>query len=251
MKFGLNTPKKSPSFSSLSSSNDSGRSNTWLWIFAVIIILIIVSFGCWTMTDSFTNFKTKFMKTESLKDMDVIMFMSPKCGYCQNMLAVLKDKRNDLRIIDITTDSGKKIAKEYGADNQPVPSFISVKYRTGWVGSLPTTEELIKKLSINKSSGQKNTEVPSEKSPSDKVDDMKILMFSRDGCPHCINAKMKLEESGLLNSVAVFDVTTKKGQEKIKELGIEIKGVPTFYSLKNKKMISGFKSIDSMLGELN
>lgn len=269
MKFGLVTPKKTPSLNSQSSSDESGGSNALMWIFAIVVIIIIVSFGCWTTTDSFTNFKSKFMKTESLKDIDVIMFMSPKCGYCQRMLAVIdaEGKRNDLKIIDVTTDAGKKIAKEYGSDSQPVPSFISLKYKTGWVGSLPSTAELVKKLSKSGSamanapvggasggaSGGARGAVGGASGASGAtgaISDMKIIMFSREGCPHCVNAKMKLEEAGLLGVIIPVDVTTDQGQQKIQELGLEINGVPTFYSMKNRKMTSGFRSIETVIEEL-
>lgn len=252
MKFGINSPKKIPSLITQSSNglSKSNGSNVWLWIFAVLVIIIIVSIGCWSTTDSFVNFKSKFMKTENLKDIDVIMFMNPKCQYCQKMMAVLdsEGKKNDLKIVDITTDSGKKIAKEFGSDNQPVPSFISLKYKTGWVGSLPSTAELVKKLSSNKS--QVVNETKPDLQPGDNVKDMEILMFSREGCPHCVNAKTKLEEVGLLAIITSFDVTTEEGQQKIQELGLEIKGVPSFYCIKTGKMTSGFKSVDEVLAEL-
>lgn len=249
MKFGFNTPKKSPSLnSSPNGSSGTSGSNVWLWVFAVIVIIIIVSFGCWTTTDSFTNFKSKFGKTESLKDIDVVMFMIPTCGHCQKMMEILKseNKMNDLKIVDITTESGKKIAKEFSSDTQPVPSFVSLKYQTGWIGSLPSTTELVKKLSSNKSLRTQKVETQS----SGPVNDLDIVMFFKDGCGHCVNAKNELSSAGLLDSITKFDITTEEGQQKVQELGLDIKGVPYFHSMKTGKNSSGFKSVDVIFEEL-
>lgn len=243
MKFGFNTPKKSPSLSPLSGSS---ASNVWLWVFAVIVIIIIVSFGCWTTTDSFINFKSKFGKTESLKDIDVVMFMSPTCGECKKMMEILKseNKTNDLKIVDITTEAGKKIAKEFGSDKEPVPSFVSLKYQTGWIGSLPNTAELVKELS------NKEKRETRRQTSSGPVNDLDIIMFFRDGCGHCVNAKTELGSAGLLDSITQFDTATEEGQQKAQELGLDIKGVPYFHSMKTGKNSSGFKSVDAIFQEL-
>ncbi len=254
MKFGLDTPKKSPSLNSSSKvSGPSSVSNTWLWVFAVIVIIIIVSFGCWTTTDSFTNFKSKFGKTETLKDIDVVMFIVPTDKNCTKMMEVLKseNKTGDLKIIDITTDSGKKTAKEFGVlERGRVPCFVSMKYQTGWEGALPSTAELVKELS------KKVEETPDTygkrggKETTQPTDDLDIIMFFRDGCGHCVNAKTQLGSSGLLDSITQFDITTEEGQQKAQELGLEIKGVPYFHSMKTGKNSSGFKSVDTIFEEL-
>jgi glutaredoxin len=233
MKFGLDTPK-----------ND-GNGKVWIWIAVIIIVLLIVSFGCWTTTDHFANFKAKLTKSEKLKDLDIIMFMNPNCGYCRRMLDVLEAEKEigNLKIVDVSTEEGEKIAKNFGVGGQ-VPSFVSLKYQTGHIGSTASSKELVKNLT------PKDGKVPEKTETDNSVRGLGIIVFTREGCSYCIKAKEQLGKTGLLSEMTALDVTTDEGQKKIQELDLKVDSVPFFYCVKTGKIAKGFLSVDDVMNKL-
>lgn len=234
-------------------------------IIAVVVVLVALTV-MYFKTDYFTDIKNKITGT-SLKSLDVVMFMSPTCGHCQQMLQTLaqENKLNDLMIIDVSKDEGKKIAEQFGAADKPVPSFISRKKHTGTFGSKPNVAQLIKDLTENNVAEptqqvqqQMQQPVQNEKAAGagELVKELDIIMFSRDGCGHCVNAKDQLSQNGLMGSITNVDVTTPEGSQLFEKMvplkpGEKGRSVPSFVSKKTGKIAVGFKSLDSLLDQLN
>jgi glutaredoxin len=238
-----------------------------MYIIIAVVVVAVALAVMYFKTDYFTDLKNKITGT-SLKSLDVVMFMSPTCGHCQQMLQTLaqENKLNDLMIIDVSKDEGKKIAEQFGAADKPVPSFISRKKHTGTFGSKQSVAQLIKDLTENNvaeptqqvQQQQVQQPVQNEKASgvSELVSALDIIMFSRDGCGHCVNAKDQLSQNGLMGSITNVDVTTPEGSQMFEKMvplkpGASGRAVPSFVSKKTGKIAVGFKSIDSLLDQLN
>lgn len=213
--------------------NSTDTSSTWI-IVGVIILILIISFGCWCTTDNFKQtfgnlFENKDKK-KKVKELKITMFMSPQCKWCQKTVALLeKEKVKDLiNIVDITTPEGSAEATKYGADKQPIPSFISETYKTGAVGYRETLDELLDAFKPVKA------DIESQQS--------EIILFSRDGCPYCTMAKEAIEKEGLQSLIQIVDINTNEGRglaDKLLPPGTG--GVPAFVNVTNKKHLVGFK----------
>lgn len=223
------------------------KNNQWLLIGIAVILILVFAF--WCTTDSFTNFKNS-LTGPSLKDLDVIMFMSPECPWCKKTVEMLEKEgvKGQLEIVDIGTKEGAEYAKQYGADKQPIPSFISKKMKTGTVGYRKNVTELMKALS----EVQKTPEITGENGTLvTQVQKLQIIFFSRDGCPWCTKAKESCDQAGVMDVIQVVDITTPEGKEMAgKMLPPGSSGVPAFVSMATKKSLVGFKPIDQVVEEL-
>src|SRR6185369_10281812 len=122
---------------------DTGNGNTWGIVGAILVVflLCLVAFGIWgTCTDSgkntFANIKSKLPGLGSgtdLRSLDIVMFMSPTCPWCKKMVGVLDSagQLKNVTVVDISKPEGAAMAQQFGADKQPVPSFISRKNKVG------------------------------------------------------------------------------------------------------------------------
>lgn len=257
-------------FGDPTTSNNNGNNEYNIGIILLFVFLfIIIIFSIWcTCTDSgkstFSNIKTKLSNLGSnrsdLKSLDVVMFMSPTCPWCKKMMNVIESsgQMNNIMIVDITKEEGASMAKQFGADKQPIPSFISRKNQTGTVGYRDSIDKLIEAL--KKPEGIKNTEINSEISseevPSGNVDinfikSLQIILFARDGCPWCVKAKETCSDSGIIDIIQIIDITTPEGQQLAEQLlPPGTSGVPAWVSMATKKHIVGYKPIDQIIQSL-
>jgi len=242
--------------------------NNYGMVFGVIlfILLLFVLFGTCTETGRsfFKNIRGSGSGSGSgdVKEMDIVMFMSPTCPWCKKMLEVIKKDGHlsNITMVDITKPEGQNMAKQYGADKQPVPSFISRKTKTGTVGYRESMDELLKALAPGSTGGGKMPTGGDEPGPESQggsgdlqglAQSLKIILFSREGCPWCQKAKDNLSESGVSEIVQVVDITTPEGQQMAGELlPPDSSGVPAFVSLATKKSVIGFKPIEQIVQEL-
>ncbi len=226
-------------------------------IFIVLALLFI--FG--TCTESgkqqFENFKNKFIRPKKdIKPLDIVMFMSPTCPFCKKMEDLLKKEGQlgNITIVDITKKEGLEFAKQFGADKQPVPSFISRTLKTATIGSKESIDGLIEDLSIKQ---EPSSSEPSSSEPSGGgidmglVDQLQIVLFARDGCPWCVKAKSHCDQMGVTNVIKIVDITTPEGQSLAKNmLPPGTSAVPAWVSAATKKSVVGFQPFVDILQKL-
>jgi glutaredoxin len=243
-----------------SSSTSPGSNNTHIIIAVIVAILILfILFGTCTETgkQTFENIKNKLRPSANMKDLDVVMFMSPTCPHCIKMLDILEKEKqlNNVTIIDVTKKEGLEFAKQFGADKQPVPSFISRKLKSATVGSKDSLADLVKDLTLKKP--EPSSEEPSAQThtgnsefDTELIKKLQIILFAREGCSHCTNAKDSCAKSGIMDLIKVVDITTPEGQEMAAELIPNASGVPSWVSLATKKSVIGNRSLNEIIQEL-
>lgn len=236
---------------------------TWIWILIIVIVMMLLLGTCWcngNANDTFANtissgFKNTISKlgissgNPAIKELDILYFMSPKCPWCQKMSDLLNKEgvMNDLTVIDVTTESGQKLAKDMGAASKGIPAFISKKNKTGTVGYKKSIDELINSLS------QKTPEQSTEPATDDvlqTINNLQIVVFVSPSCGWCGKMKKELSDSGCMDIVELVDVSTPEGQQLAKDLLSEMRGVPACYSRATGKQTSGYKPIIKIIEEL-
>ncbi len=223
-----------------------------------IVLVLLLIFG--TCTESgrqqFENIKNKLRSPrKDIKPLDIVMFMSPTCPYCKKMEDILKKEGqlSNITVVDITKKEGLEFAKQFGADKQPVPSFISRTLKTATLGSKETVEALIADLSIKEGP-------PTEPSSSEPgsggidmglVDQLQIILFAREGCGHCTRAKTHCDEMGVTGMIKIIDITTPEGQSLANNmLPPGTNAVPAWVSVATKKSVIGFQPLVDILQKL-
>jgi glutaredoxin len=230
-------------------------------VFIVLILLLIMG----TCTETGKKYAEKFKNTimptkKNLKELDIIMFMSPTCPWCMKTIEMLENEKqiNNLTIVDVSKEEGKAMAKEYGADKVPVPSFISRALKTSTYGYRETVDKLLKDLQIKKGSEPGSSDEPVVKIPTDGknidinlIQELQIVLFAREGCPWCVKAKEHCKQEGIVDMIKVIDITSPEGQQAASELlPPGSSGVPAWVSMASKKSVIGFKPIDQLIKEL-
>lgn len=215
-------------------------SNFLLVLAVVLLIIILVLVIVYKTNDNFANIVNKaFMpgSSGSLKELGIIMFMSPDCPYCQKMMTTLGSNVDDIEVVDVRSEEGTAMAQRYGADK--LPTFISKKYKTSSVGLKDTVQELINDLKAP------------EKTEESELSNLGICMFKRDSCGYCKKAKTEYEQNGFIKYMEVYDLETPEGVKALREIGLSAdKGVPLFYSRKTKKSSLGYKPFEELVMEL-
>jgi glutaredoxin len=255
--------------------------NGWGVGVAIIIVLLLcfVAFAIWgTCTDSgkstFANIKSKLpglgSGSSDLRNLDIVMFMSPTCPWCKKMMGVLDEagQLKNITVVDISKPEGTAMAQQFGADKQPVPSFISRKNKVGTVGYRDSVSKLIDALKMpaapNMAGGMPGQPGPgsSEEPPMmppgmpgqidiNFIKALQIVLFAREGCPWCTKAKESCSQAGVMDVIQVVDITTPEGQTLAGQvLPPGTSGVPAWVSLATKKHVVGFKPFDQLLQEL-
>lgn len=222
-----------------SSSSQNGKAKVWI-IVAVVLILIVIALGCYCQTDHFKqHFGNVFGGKPNLADLQVVMFIDPEHQMCQQLLEVF-DKEgvlDQMRIVNVTTEDGKKLAASIGVDKVGVPAFISEKNQTAHAGPVPSVKELINKLKKDGSS------------PKGGISDMKIVLFARPGCKYCDIAKQVF--GPVMDQIDVVDVTTPEGDQIVKKIFPSgISGVPVFKSMKTGKHVTGFDPVGGSIEKI-
>lgn len=252
--------------SSRASDTQQTKSGSYLmsalgFIFIFLIVLLILATCTETGRKYADGFKDKlFPDKQKLKDLAVVMFMIPSCPHCVRTLDVLEKEKelNNITIIDVTKEEGKKIAEQFGADKKPVPSFISRKTNRSAIGSIENVSQLVKALSgkYEQISSEEGLEESSEEQSlgSDDINlvqQLNIILFARDGCGWCVKAKEECNKAGILHAIKVIDVSTEEGQKAASDLlPRESTGVPAWVSLKTRKVAIGYKPVPILLKEL-
>jgi thiol-disulfide isomerase/thioredoxin len=245
-------------------NNAPKKNNSWGWgLVIIILIFIIASLLCWgNYTESgratCANIKSKFTSTGSVKSLDIVMFMSPTCPWCKKMIGVFEKEGqlNNITVIDMSKPEGQKIAKQFGADKQPVPSYISRVNKTGTVGYRETVKALLKDLEPLPPGSNPNPQPPPPSEGTSQVDPallqgLQIILFSREGCKWCQKAKDSIAQCGSADAIQVVDITTPDGQKMAEQLlPPGTSGVPAWVSLSTRKHVVGFKPIEAIIQEL-
>ena len=242
----------------------------------VVFLILLLLFG--TCTESgkayFANVKSKIGGGGNLKDLDIVMFMSPTCPWCKKMIDVIQKagQLNNITVVDMSKPEGQAMAKQFGADKQPVPSFISRKTKTGTVGYRESVDKLIEALKPGAGGPPPGAGGPQGQGPQgggpqqggssaeegggiqvdvNLVQQLQVILFAREGCGWCSKAKDMLSQSGVMDVIRIVDITTPEGQSMAGELlPPGSTGVPAWVSLATKKAVVGFKPIDVLIQEL-
>lgn len=265
--------------SSTAKGNGNGNGNGMgvaLGIGLVLIVILILVSVWGTCTDSgkatFANIKSKFpslpgLGSSDLRNLDVVMFMSPTCPWCKKMMGVLdsEGQLKNITVVDITKPEGAAMAQQFGADKQPVPSFISRKNKTGTVGYRDSVAKLIDALK-QQAPGAQPQPMPQAPGSSEEpgmpgmpgqidlnfVKSLQIVLFARDGCPWCVKAKETCAQSGVMDAIQVVDIMTPEGQSMAGQmLPPGTSGVPAWFSVATKKHVVGFKPFDQIVQSLS
>lgn len=243
-------------------------------VILVVFLLFIVAFGIWgTCTESgkstFANIKSKIPgvgDSGDLRSLDIVMFMNPTCPWCKKMLAVIDSagKLKDITIVDISKPEGTAMAQQFGADKQPVPSFISRKNKVGTIGYRESIAELI--TALKQPVGALPGKAPSSEEPGQPmpmqpmpgqidinfIKSLQIVLFAREGCPWCTRAKETCSQAGVMDVISVVDITTPEGQSMAGQvLPPGTSGVPAWTSMKTGKHVVGFKPFDQIVQALS
>jgi thioredoxin-related protein len=250
-----------------SKDNSSGFGGNAGIIIGLILLFVLIFFGIWgTCTDSgkstFANIKNKITPWKSggnaLRGLDIIMFMSPTCPWCKKMIGVIESEGElrNVTVVNITKPEGAAMAQQFGADKQPVPSFISRQLKTATVGYRDSVSKLIEALTQppQVSGSSEEPEIPSGDNGSGMNVDIKslqIILFAREGCSFCTMAKENLSQTGIIDAIQIIDITTPEGQELAGQvLPPGTSGVPAWVSLTTKKHVVGFKPFDQIIQAL-
>jgi glutaredoxin len=252
----ISRSNKSPACNSSRVSSKSGN-ELWMWVGFVVVIILIISLSLWYSNCSGDTFSEKFSNTfkkggnAELRDMDVLFFMSPACGWCQKMKAMMEREKSirDVKLVDVTKPEGLELAKQYGSVDKGVPSFVSKKLKTGTVGFKETTAELINSLKKAKDS----PEVP-QMNPEEAVNrmaDLQVMLFTSPTCGWCNKAKEALKEAGVSDYVEIIDISTPEGKALVQQQIPEFRGVPVAKSKATGKIATGYKAVPQLVAELS
>jgi len=242
----------------------------------LVFLFLLMVFGIWgTCTDSgkstFANIKSKLPGIGSgggdLRELDIIMFMNPTCPWCKKMMGVLDSagQLKNITVVDTSKPEGAAMAQQFGADKQPVPSFISRRNKVGTVGYRDSVAKLVEALKQPAGApgpgaqlqAPGNSEEPGMQPMPGQIDinlikSLQIVLFSREGCPWCTKAKETCSQAGVMDVIQVVDITTPEGQSMAGQmLPPGTSGVPAWVSMATKKHVVGFKPFDQLVQELS
>jgi len=163
--------------------------------------------------------KEHFGNNDPIDDLQIIMYKSDSCGYCNKAKQMLGSHLDKIEMRD-------------GAPPgvQGVPHFESKKTGKTHTGAPQSLNQLIQALSGTE--GFSNTDSLSD-----------IEMYFADFCGHCTRTKQMLQKAGALNEITLIDVTTPEGQDALKKAK-GTGGIPHFRNTKNGKTHTG--SVDSV-----
>ena len=250
------------------------------WIIGIVVLVVILIIGvCWcNFTDSgksaWNGVKSKFSNLGSggasgVKELDIVMFMSPTCPWCKKMIGVLESsgQLRNITVVDRSKPEGEAMAKQFGADKQPVPSFISRTLKTGAVGYRESVQDLIKALKQPQAAPQRKEHMQGGSSeepgmnggggggnlPS-MIQGLQIVLFARDGCGYCTKAKEALGQYGVAELIQVIDIMSPEGQQMAAQLlPPGTSGVPAWVSMATKKHTVGFgpQGLEAVIQQLS
>jgi glutaredoxin len=263
----------------IDTKNDANSGNRWRIIVGIIVILLLlfVGFALWgNYSDggraSFANIKSKLSELvgggSDLRNLDIVMFMSPTCPWCKKMMGVLDaaGQLKNITVVDISKPEGAAMAQQFGADKQPVPSFISRKNKVGTVGYRDSVDKLVDALKTPGGAGQPVGQPVGPGSSEEPmmpprmpgqidlnfIKTLQIVLFAREGCPWCTKAKETCSQAGVMDVIQVVDITTPEGQTLAGQvLPPGTSGVPAWVSMATKKHIVGYKPFDQLVQELS
>lgn len=169
---------------------------------------------------------------------NILLFIKPDCPNCEKMINVIKKEGTEkfFNIIDTTTKSGMAHATEKGITH--VPTFLSEANKTAVIGFRNSTDQVFKELEELKG---KNVQSQSPQSSDNGM----ILMFYRDSCKYCKQAKDVLSKSPLGKNFLQISSDSSEAKDLIQKYSLKISGVPFFYNPSTKKSMSGLPPPDS------
>jgi glutaredoxin len=230
----------------------------------VIFLILMLLFSIGTYTEwgiqNFANIKSKlssFGNSGDLRSLDIVMFMKPTCPWCKKMIDVLDSagQLKNITVVDISKPEGATMAQQFGADKQPVPSFISRKNKVGTVGYRDSVGKLIdalKQPSAQQTPGSSEEPGMPGQIDIDFIKSLQIVLFAREGCGHCTHAKSDISQAGLTDVIQIVDIMTPEGQSMAGQmLPPGTAGVPAFVSMATKKHVVGYRSLDQLVQALH
>ena len=262
-KFGFTRQVKRRTTSKVSTKSNN---EIWMWVGIIVVILIIIGIACYcNSNEDFMNsiidkFKSIGGGNNEVKDLDIMFFMSPTCPWCTKAKKVFTDEGTlgSMKVVDVTTEDGKKLAQQYGSAGKGIPNFISKKLKSGTVGFKPSTKELVESLKKAKQSGVPPGGDPVAQAPkmnpqeaSSKVQDLQMILFASPSCGWCNKQKEIFTQAGVLDKIEVVDVSTPEGKSMVAEMIPEFRGVPAHKSRTTGKVAVGFKPLDTLVMELS
>ncbi len=212
-----------------------------LLIVGLVVAAAVVFFVLTYVNEDFAN---NVFGSSNLKDLDVILFMDPSCPWCKKTLELLKkdNKLDDITIINVRTDDGRKEAVKYGV-NKGLPAFVSKKTNLGTVGHPESVKMLVKDLTDKSKINDNNDGMP--------IEDLKIVLFYKDNCKWCNKSKDDLSNMGIMNIIEMKDVNSEEGREALKQFNLNTNtSVPVYASRATNKTTVGYKPFNEILDQL-
>ena len=178
-----------------------------------------------------------FASPEKLKELEIILFIDPKCRYSKKQLET--DFSNHCNIININKKENKQLFTDHGGF--ATPYFFSTKTNRAYTGFIESPEKLSKAMRV-----QENFTTNSSPDYSKTLKDLDITVYSFHGCPHCDNFKKLLQENKLMDSLKIEEnISNMKNVE-------DIRGWPTICSKKTGKRMTGAPfTIDALVKYLS
>ena len=251
-----------------------------LHIFGVFVLVLVIILGFLyffnvdfknkiqtTMVPMLEGFSAMKTKQATIDQLDVLLFYSKTCPWCQKMLDVLKadNTLQYVQLVDINSEEGSAVVKQYNLESQAkqgVPAFLSLKMKTMAIGFQPTTSDVV--AALMKANGSVIQMEPSELGPRapqhhqlvegsegsegmsegiSEVADLDIYLFKTSTCGHCKKALEMLSELSAQYGqlpITVMDLKDADGRSAFEETGIpQGTGVPIYWSKKTGKHIVG------------
>ncbi len=175
----------------------------------------------------------------AVKNLQLILFTMQGCGHCVSAKNSLQEKG----LIDAVQIKDASESRSYSelSSVRGFPCWFSVATKKHILGNRPI-DMVVAELSEKENFKQENNEL------SSRAKDIGLVLFTMQGCPHCVTAKNNIDKSGLNDSIKVLDA---REIERYPSLKDEVRGFPCWYSEKNNDFVLGSKPINDVIERLS
>lgn len=235
---------------------DTFKKNKYLLV--GFLVIIVVASLIYVYFDNIKNFWENFssVSPDAIKELDVMVFYDPSNAWSQKMMTLLESQNllDKVTLVDAATN--KELVEKYNVKHG-VPAFYSKKYDTMSVGFKNSIQDVINELTTGKPTEQPAVQRQNPIKEKEKmINDLNIWVFTREGCGHCTHAKQDiqtLKDLGMDLNIKILDAVKNPSEyEKYKQMaGLNINGVPVFYSNTTKKNQVGYATFDKIIEQLS
>lgn len=251
---------------------------TFFIILAVIILIIL-----YYTVDKFKQMVNKLFNiekfTNDVKDLDIIFFMDPSCADCMNTIKALGNVIDMMTVVNIKSEEGQKFIANSSLNIEKVPQFISGKLRTGLIGPVKSTSELINNLTLNgkvksgkdamdlisqnniqqqqqmppQTQPQQDSQIQSPTAAQDFLRSLQLILIKSNTCSHCNKALNDIQTNGLTEYFTIIEANDPNVADILNKYNLSLsRGVPLFYSVKTGRDLLGYGgNIEEIINKLS